>query len=40
MKVNTEMIGKPAQVRLLEPERFATPEEITELGVELVMIGT
>jgi hypothetical protein len=35
MKVNTEMIEKLAQVRLLELDRFASSEEIIELGVEL-----
>lgn len=40
MKVNTEMIEKLADVRLLDLEDITTPEEMIELGVELVMIGT
>jgi hypothetical protein len=57
MKVNTEMIEKLAQARVLDlafdGQTFelvdgcdgqfrlrATPEELVELGVELVLIGT
>ena len=40
MKVNTEMIEKLAEVRLLDLEDVTTPEEMVELGVELVMVGT
>jgi hypothetical protein len=39
MKVTTEMIERLAEVRILDLDDSATPQEMIELGVELVLIG-
>ena len=37
MKHNTEMM---AEARVLDLDRLTTPEEMMELGVELVLVGS
>jgi hypothetical protein len=39
MKVRTEMIERLAEVRVLDLDDSSTPDEMIELGVELVLVG-